>query len=325
MAKTLSVLLSAPYMLPMTERFRPVFERYGLELIVASVEERLSEEQLLTYAGKIDGVICGDDRFTARVLEACAPRLKIISKWGTGIDSIDKDTAANLGIQVSNTPNAFTTPVADSVLGYILAFSRRQPWLDAEMKLGRWQKIPGSALGECTLGVIGVGNVGRAVLRRANAFGMRLLGTDIVEIPADFIAEMGVEMTDLEALLSQSDFISINCDLNPSSHHLINQQTLELMQPEAVLINTARGAVVDEAALISALKAGKIGGAALDVFEVEPLPADSPLLSMQNVMLAPHNANSSPTAWEHVHWNSIRNLLEGLGISAEDLNPADYP
>ena len=126
-------------------------------------------------------------------------------------------------------------------------------------------------------------------------------------------------MVPLERLLQEADFVSLNCDLNPTSYHLINRETLALMKPTAVLINTARGPVVDEQALIAALQSGKIRGAALDVFEEEPLPADSPLKGMENVLLAPHNANSSPTAWERVHWNSIRNLLQGLGIPADDL------
>jgi D-3-phosphoglycerate dehydrogenase len=126
-------------------------------------------------------------------------------------------------------------------------------------------------------------------------------------------------MTNLEHLLSNSDFVSINCDLNPTSRHLINAQTLALMKPEAVLINAARGPIMDEKALIEALQAKRLAGAALDVFEVEPLPLDSPLLKMDNVMLAPHNANSSPAAWERVHWNTIRNLFDGLGIPSEGL------
>lgn len=314
-----TVLVSAPYMIPVLDRFRPMLERYGLELIVPHVRERLEEEDLLRYAGQFDGAICGDDRFTRRVLQACSPRLKVISKWGTGIDSIDSAAAAELGIRVYRTPNAFTLPVADTVLGYILAFARRQPWMDREMKAGRWEKLPSRALHECTLGIIGVGNIGKAVARRARAFGMTVLGNDIVEIDHVFLTETGVQMTNLEDLLARSDFVSLNCDLNPTSYHLINSRTLALMKPTAVLINTARGPVVDEAALIAALQSGQIAGAALDVFEVEPLPLDSPLLKMENVLLAPHNANSSPAAWERVHWNTIKNLLEGLNIPFENL------
>jgi D-3-phosphoglycerate dehydrogenase len=306
-------------MLPSLDRFRPVLERHGLDLLVPEVQERLEEADLLKYAGQFDGAICGDDCYSARVLEACAPRLKVISKWGTGIDSIDAAACTRLGIKLYRTLNAFTLPVADTVMGYILAFARRQLWMDRAMKAGVWEKIPGRALNECTLGVIGVGNIGKVLTRRARAFGMKVLGNDIIEIDHAFIVETGIQMADLDSLLVESDFVSVNCDLNPTSHHLINARTLNRMRSTAVLINTARGPIVDEAALVAALKAGTIGGVALDVFEVEPLPADSPLKQMDNVMLAPHNSNSSPAAWEQVHWNTIRNLFEGLGIPSADL------
>jgi len=313
------ILFTAPYMIPFVDRFKPVFDRYQLGLIVPDVHERMEEQDLLKYAGQFDGAICGDDRYTERVIQACAPRLKVISKWGTGIDSIDAEACSRYGIKVCRTPNAFTQPVADTVLGYILAFARRQPWMDREMKLGKWEKIPGKALSECTLGVIGVGSLGKAVTRRARAFGMKVYGTDIIEIDHVFINETGIEMTNLKSLLSASDFISVNCDLNPTSYHLINHDALALVKSGAVVINTARGPIVDENALVEALQAKRLAGAALDVFEHEPLPLQSPLMKMDNVMLAPHNSNSSPAAWERVHWSTIRNLLNGLGISIADL------
>jgi D-3-phosphoglycerate dehydrogenase len=319
-----TILLTAPYIIPFLDRFLPVFDRYDVEVIVpGQVEERLEEDQLMVYAGQFDGAICGDDRYTSRVLDACAPRLKVISKWGTGIDSIDQEAARRLGIPICNTPDAFIAPVADTVMGYILAFARRLPWMDRDVKAGRWDKIPGITLGECSLGVVGIGRIGKAVLRRASAFGMSLLGTDIIEINPHFVADYRVEVTSLEDLLIRSDFVSLNCDLNPTSYHLMNGDTLGLMKSNAVLINTARGPVVYEAALVDALKTGQIGGAALDVYEVEPLPGDSPLLEMDNVMLAPHNANSSPAAWERVHWNTVRGCLEGMGISVGQLPERD--
>ena len=314
-----TILFTAPYMIPFLDRFRPVFERYDLDLIVPEVRERVEEDVLLKYAGQFDGAICGDDRYTSRVIEACQPRLKVISKWGTGIDSIDAETCSHYGVKIGRTLNAFTTPVADTVLGYMLAFARRHPWMDKAMKSGTWDKIPGKALSECTLGVVGVGNIGKTVTRRARAFGMKVFGTDIVEIDHVFITETGIQLTDLHTLLSNSDYVSINCDLNPTSHHLMNAETFALMKPSAVLINTARGPIVDEKALIEALQAQSLAGAALDVFEVEPLPLDSPLMRMDNVLLAPHNSNSSPAAWERVHWNTIRNLLDGLGIDSDNL------
>jgi D-3-phosphoglycerate dehydrogenase len=308
------VLLTAPYMIPIVDRFRSVFDRYNIDLIIPEVHERMEEADLLKYAGQFDGAICGDDRYTARVLETCLPRLRVVSKWGTGIDSIDAEACSRYGIKLCRTQNAFTLPVADTVLGYMLAFARRQPWMDKEMKSGKWDKIPGKALSECTLGVVGVGNIGKAVTRRARAFGMKVYGTDIIEIDHVFVTETGIQMTDLQTLLSSSDFVSINCDLNPTSYHLINSDTLALLEPNAVLINTARGPIVEEKALIEALQVERLAGAALDVFEHEPLPLDSPLMKMDNVMLAPHNSNSSPAAWERVHWNTIKNLLEGLGL-----------
>jgi len=317
-----TVLMSAPYMLPYIHRFRPVFERLGITLIEPAVNERLEEEDLLLYAGQFDGVICGDDRFTARVLQASLPRLKVISKWGTGIDSLDSEAAARMGIIISRTPNAFTLPVSDTVLGYILTFARRLPWMDNQMKAGNWEKIPGRALHECTLGVVGVGNIGKMVLRKAKAFDMRLLGNDIVEIDPAFIQETGVEVLPLPELLAKSDFISLNCDLNPTSFHLINEETLSMVKSGAVLINTSRGPVVDEAAMVRALQYGQLSGAGLDVFEYEPLPAESPLRAMNQVLLAPHNSNSSPFAWEHVHRNTLRNLLEGLKFSSAQIQDA---
>jgi len=312
-----TVLLTAPYMIPFADRFKPVFEAYNIDLIIPDVHERMEESDLLHYAGQFDGTICGDDRYTEHVIEACRPRLKVISKWGTGVDSIDAEACSRYEIKLCRTLNAFTLPVADTVMGYILAFARRQPWMDKEMKSGKWEKLPGKSLSECTLGVIGVGNIGKAVTRRARSFGMKIYGTDIIEIDHVFVTESSIEMTSLDALLANSDFISVNCDLNPTSYHLINSDTLAIMKPDTVLINTARGSIVDEKALIEALQAKRLAGAALDVFEHEPLPRESPLMKMENVLLAPHNSNSSPAAWERVHWNTIKNLVEGLGLEYE--------
>lgn len=305
------VLISAPYMLPFMDRFRPLLEGLGLDLLVPEVRERLEEDDLLAVIGDIDGVICGDDRFTERVMDA-APRLKVISKWGTGIDSIDSAAAQTRGIHVARTPGAFTDPVADSVMGYMLCFARRIPWMDRSMKDGAWIKIPGLSLGESTLGIVGVGDIGRAVARRAHSFGMTVLGTDIRAIPEDVVAQTGMRVVALAQLLGEADFVSLNCDLNPTSHHLMNSTTLALMKTDAFLINTARGPIVEEAALLGALQRRTIAGVALDVFEGEPLPPDHPLLTFDNCLYAAHNANSSPRAWERVHRNTIDNMLRVL-------------
>ena len=308
---TWKVLVTAPYMLPVLDDFAEFFAENGIEAIAAEVDERMEEEDLLPLIGDIDGVVCGDDRFTDKVMDA-APKLKVLAKWGTGIDSLYKEGADKRGITICRTPNAFSEPVADSTMGYILSFARRGPWMDTQMKQGIWDKIPGRALNESTIGVIGVGDCGIAVLRRAGGFGAELLGTDIRDIDPDHIKSLGVNMVSLDDLLERSDFVTLHCDLNPTSVHLINTEALKKMKKTAVLLNLARGPIIDEKALVNALQAGEIAGAALDVFEHEPLPAESPLKTMDNVMLAPHNCNSSPRAWEAVHWSTVNQLLAAL-------------
>lgn len=305
------VMLSAPYMQLVIDRFRKIFDKHDIELLIPPVNERMEEDELLEWLEGVDGVICGDDHFTEKVLVS-ASKLKVISKWGTGIDSIDLEACRKYGIAVCNTPNAFSEPVADSIMGYILCFARNLPWMDKKMREGLWHKIPGRALRECILGIIGVGNVGKAVARRSIGFGMRTLGNDLVEMPADFLTETKIEMLSKEELLQEADFVSINCDLNPSSYHLMGDNAFSLMKSTAVIINTARGPIIDEMALVKALREKRIAGAALDVFEIETLPTDSPLHKMENVMMAPHNANSSPEAWERVHQNTIANLITEL-------------
>ena len=308
------VLVSAPYIQPVLDRFKHLFEENDIETIVPSSKERLDKKELLQYIEIIDGAICGDDPFSKDVLRH-AKCLKVISKWGTGIDSIDKDAAEQMGVHVYNTPDAFSKAVADSVLGYILIFARRLLDADKEMREKGWHKIPGISLEECTLGVIGVGNVGKQVVKRGAAFGMRVMGNDIAEIHSNFIEETELEAVSKEEICKKADFISINCDLNHTSYKLIKDEQFNLMKPNSYIINTARGPIIDERALIRALQNKCIAGAALDVFETEPLPKDSPLFGFNNVLLSPHNANSSPRAWEYVHKNTVKNLFKGLNLN----------
>ena len=298
-------------MLPVPEEFRLRLENEGVEIVVMPVIERLSEEELLPVIEEFDGVICGDDLFTERVLRRAA-RLKVISKWGTGIDSIDVAAAAKLGIRVCNTPGAFTDAVADTAFGYMLCFARRLRRMDADIRRGLWIKPDSVSLKECALGIVGIGNIGRAVARRARAFGMKIIGNDTAEISASFVRETEITLTPLPELLENSDFVSLHCDLNPTSFHLIGRTQLQAMKSSAYLINTARGSIIDETALADALDNRLIAGAALDVFEIEPLPDKSPLRKFENCLLAPHNSNSSPTARRRVHESTIANLLNGL-------------
>jgi D-3-phosphoglycerate dehydrogenase len=312
------VLISAPYAMPVIQRYRFELERAGCDIVVARVQERLDESQLLELVTSIDGIICGDDRITERVL-AAASRLKVISKWGTGIDSIDVDAARKRGIAVRNTPNAFSEPVADTVLGYLLLHARKAPQMDAAIRNGEWVKPQLVSVRELTLGVIGVGNCGKAVVRRAAGFGARILGNDVVEMPLDFLESNPIEMTCFENVLRGADVITIHTTLNPTTHHLLDEGAFSLMKSGAFIINTARGPIIEEAALIRALESGKISGAGLDVFEEEPLPPNSPLRRFPNCWLAPHNANSSPEAVERVHRNTITQLLDVLSQHFPDL------
>lgn len=304
-------MVSAPYMLPFPEEFRRQLENENVEIVEIPVAERLGESELLENIEFFDGVICGDDEFTERVLQR-AGRLKVISKWGTGIDSIDVRAAEKLGVRVFNTPNAFTDAVADTTLGYILNFARRFYRMNKAMRRGLWIKPNAVALKECTLGIVGVGNIGRATARRARAFGMNIVGNDLIAVSDSFVNETGIVTLPLAELLRESDFVTLHCTLNPTSFHLISQSEFDMMKPTAYLINTARGSVVDEAALVNALNNKRIAGAALDVFEVEPLPIDSPLRPLENCLLAPHNSNNSPSARERVHESTVANLLRGL-------------
>lgn len=305
------ILVSAPYFQPVVEEYRPRFEERNLEVIIPPVKERLNEEELLQWIPGICGVISGDDCFTNQVFEA-ANDLRVISKWGTGIDSIDLVSAKKHGVVICNTPGAFTQPVADTVLGYVLCFARGLPFMDVSVKSGRWEKFSGFALEEKTLGIIGVGNIGKAVVRRAHAFDMKVVGYDIAKIPDEFLLETGLKMVGLEELLWQSDFVSLNCDLNSTSYHMLNESAFAKMKKSSYIVNTSRGAVVKETDLVRALSDGRIAGAALDVFEQEPLPSQSPLRKMSNCLLAPHNSNSSQQVWKRIHENTFRQLLAVL-------------
>ena len=305
------IMVSAPYMLPEIDRFRSWFEEHDMELYVPDVKERLEESELLELISEFDGVICGDDRFSEAVYKK-ANRLKVISKWGTGIDAIHKDIAEQYGIKVYNTPDAFSHPLSDTVLAWMLSFSRNVIKQDCMMKSGGWEKIKGKTLSEQTLGTIGCGNIGSRVAKKASAFGMRILAYDVRELAKPLLEEYQIKQVEMDVLLEEADFISMNCDLNSSSFHLLSDKEFLKMKKSSIVINTARGSVIDEKALIKALKEREIAGAALDVFELEPLPIDSPLRSMENVILSSHNTNSSPKYWEIVHKSTLNNLLNGL-------------
>ena len=308
-------LVTAPPILPKIFNYKNLFDKKSVEIVVPPYEvvECLYENELVELLKNIDGILCGDDKITENVLKQ-TKRLKVISKWGTGIDSIDKDAAERLGIKVLRVKDVFSEPVSDTVLAYILLFSRKIIEKNQIVINNKWEKTESHTLKEKSLGIIGVGHIGKVVAQKALALGMKVYGNDIRKISRDYVKNTDIEMVNLNELLTNSDFVTFHCDLNNSSFHLIGEKELKIMKPESVLINTSRGEVIDQSALEDALQNKEISGAALDVFEVEPLPEESILRKMNNVFLSPHNSNGSPQVFNKVDELSIQNLFTGLGI-----------
>ncbi len=306
------VLVTSPPMLQTIDRYSDWFKKHEIEIELPRVTQQMEESQLLEIIEGFDGVIAGDDPFTARVLVK-GKRLRVIAKWGVGVDAIDLEAAKGLGIQVFNTPNVFGDEVADVVMGYMILLARKLHKLDQSVREGGWLKVQGVSLRSKSLGVIGLGSVGRSVVRRGTAAGMSALGYDLAPVPRRFIRETGLRLVSFQELLESSDFISINCNLTPDNYHMISTQEFDLMKPGVYIINTARGALIDEAALFQALSDSKVAGAALDVFEKEPLPPDSQFHRFDNCILGTHNSSNTLEAVLRVNEVVLQNLLKGLG------------
>ena len=282
----------------------------GMEPVYRPWHGGRTEEEMTDLLRGIDGAIVSSDPFTARVIQA-ADRLRVISRTGVGYDAVDVPAATKRGVIVTTTPGVNRHAVADWALALILCCARKVPESLAEVRRGAWTRHEGMDLAEKTLGVVGLGTIGKEVAKRAKAFGMRLLAFDLVQ-DLPFAAGQGITYVPLEDLLRQSDFVSIHCFLNAVTRHLINAERLLLMKPTAFLINTARGGIVDNEALYRALLAKRIAGAGLDVFEGEPLRADSPLRALESVYLSPHTAGSTVDARTRSGRMAAENLVRGL-------------
>jgi glyoxylate reductase len=280
-----------------------------------SAEGQPAPQELAARLRDCQGLLCLlTDRIDAVLLEAC-PRLRVISSCSVGVDHIDLEAATARGIPVGNTPGVLVETTAELAFGLMLAAARRIAEADRFVRAGRWtpdrrwepEMLLGLDLHGATLGVIGLGQIGQAMARRAHAFGMRVLGWTRSGRQVD-----GVETTDFHRVLSQVDFLSIHVAYTPETRGLLGPRALAQVKPGAVLVNTARGGIVDEVALAEALRDGRLAAAALDVFEREPLDRESPLLEIQNIVLAPHIGSASIATRSRMAELAVDNLLAGL-------------
>jgi len=280
--------------------------------------EASSEDALIANVRDADVVLVAGAQITRRVLENL-PRCRSVIRYGIGLDNVDLEAATDHGIVVAHVLEFCTEEVSNHAIALLLALARKLPTLHQDTVAGRWRQEHAWRLAPVhgqTLGVVGFGNIGRAVAGKALAFGLRVLAHDPYCDPKA-AGEMGVKLLPLDELLAKADYVSLHTPLMPETRHLIGAAELKAMKPTAVLINTARGPVVDEPALVEALSKGEIAAAGLDVFEEEPLPADSPLCRLENVVLTPHVASVSPEA--------MRQVRQEVGRAAGDVLRGRWP
>jgi D-3-phosphoglycerate dehydrogenase len=260
--------------------------KHGLEVDVTGA---LDEAGLVARLPDYEGLIVRSATKVTRAAIAAAGKLEVIGRAGAGVDTIDVEAATERGIIVMNTPGGNTTAVVEHTMGLLLAMARRLAVADATLKAGRWEKnrLQGVELFGKTLGILGLGRIGSEVARRALAFRMQVLGYDPY-LTHEAARRLGVESVELDELLARSDFITIHTPLTGDTRHLIGEAELASTKPGVRLINCARGGIIDERALAAALASGHVAGAAIDVFEQEPPPADHPLLRFEQVVLTPH-------------------------------------
>lgn len=279
----------------------------GWEIITA--RGPLTEAQTLELVGDVDGYICGDDQITRTVLEKALPRLRVLSKYGIGVDKIDVKAATELNIPLCFTPGVNHTTVAEHCFTLMLALVRN---LIAEIdhtRAGEWKRITGHEIMGKTLGIIGMGRIGKEVIKRAKAFGMHVLAYDIYWDQA-FADEYDVtRIQNLDEMYERVDFLSLHTNLSPETQDMINLQTLSKMKDGVVLINCARGELVNTGAVLHALKVGKLGGYGTDVLDVEPPPRDHPLLTAKNCIVTPHIGSRTHESVIRQATKCVKNLI----------------
>jgi len=309
----MKVLVTCPPMLGMIESFRHMFEAKGVELTAPPVVQTLSVEELKEIVPQHDGWIIGDDPATREVFSAGkAGKLKAAVKWGIGVDNVDFNACKDLDIPIINTPNMFGGEVADIAVGYVIALARETFQIDSGVRAGAWPKPRGISLAGKTVALIGYGDIGRNAAKRLLAADMRVIAYDPVASQSP--GTTSVEFAQWPERISEADFIVVTCALTPSSYHMINAETLAMAKAGVRVINVGRGPIVDETALISALASGHVYSAALDVFEIEPLPGDSPLRQHPRCVFGSHNASNTADAVQRTSEIAIGKLFSYLGI-----------
>jgi len=308
------VLLTTPRFLAFEAMIRQYLADHGCAVLEhAAHDMQMKEETLLALVPEAAGLITALEPVTARVL-AAAPRLRVICATGVGYDHIDVEAATARGVTVCISAGSNHQAVAELTLGLMIAVARQVAHGDRRLRSGRWEPLVGPELSGKTLGIVGLGRVGKAVALLARAFGMRVVATDVV-LDHTFGTAHAVEYVPLQKLLRAADFVSLHCPLTEATRGLMNERTLGLMKPDAYLINTARGPVVEEEALSAALGSARIAGAALDVFEGEP-HIGARLRAAPNVVLTPHIGGSANEALERMMELALLNVTQVLEGSA---------
>jgi len=295
----------------------------GLDLVKDACQAEIwpeelppSREILLERVRDVDGLLCLlTDRIDGEVMDAAGPGLKVISNHAVGFDNIDVAAATARGIPVGNTPGILTDATADMAFALMMAAGRRVVEAEKFLRAGKWKTWgPSMLLGldfaGATLGLVGFGRIGQAMAKRATGFDMRVLYYDPGASRPP--SRLSAVLTDLDTLLQESDFVSIHVPLTPETRHMVNAEFLSKMKPEAVLVNTARGGVLDQDALYKTLKESRIFAAALDVTDPEPLPPDSPLLELDNCIIVPHIASASVYSRDMMAFLAAKNLIAGI-------------
>lgn len=308
----MKVLITCPPMLGMLDHFRSQFAILNIDVTAPHVAQTLSVNELMELVPKHDGWIIGDDPATRQVFEAGkSGLLKAAVKWGIGVDNVDFQACKDLDIPIINTPNMFGGEVADIAVGYVTALARQTFEIDRGVRKGKWLKPCGISLANKKVALVGYGDIGKNTARRLLAADMQIVAYDPYAI--DDSSMPNVERAAWPNRISEADFIVINCALNQSSFHLINAHTLALCKPGVRIVNVGRGPIVDEIALVDALKAGHVFSAALDVFEDEPLSIESPLMGYPRCIFGSHNASNTRDAVIRTSEIAISKLMNFLG------------